>query len=355
MKFWQVALNALGVETGTASPLADSTHLESVNAAAQLATPPLAPLDRSRAMSIPVVRRARNLIASTIGRLPLVETLDPAAEPSRLLAQPELGRSRSNSITWLVDQLIFYPYAHWHVIERDARGFPTRVELLPNAVVSYDRATGAVKTPRGVNAADLIRFDSPDEGLLIAGADVLRRSITITAAASRAEANPVPALDLHNTGEEMTAEEVENLLTSWERARARRGVGYSSRGLEVRPLGASTENLLIEGRRQIDLELVRAIGLPAWAADVVISGSSLNYTNRESRNAELIDFTLSPFMTAISDRLSMPDVTPRGRVVTFDTDALVQPSREQRWKTLADGIAAGIITIEEARAEEGLT
>ncbi|MFD2674994.1 phage portal protein [Gulosibacter bifidus] len=356
MNLWQVALNALGVDavTGTASPHADSTHLESLNNAAAFATPPMPVIDRRAAMSIPVVRRARNLIASTIGRLPLVETVAPNAEPTKLLTQPEPGRTRANSITWLVDQLIFYPHAHWHVIDRNGRGYPTAVELLPYDAVSYDATTGAPTLPPGMSAANLIRFDSPDEGLLAAGADVLRRSLSITAAASRAESNPVPALDLHNNGEELTAAEIEQLLSSWERARARRGVAYSSRSLEVRPLGSSTENLLIEGRRQIDLELVRAIGLPAWAADVVISGSSLNYTNRESRNAELIDFTLAPYMTAITERLSLGDVTPSGRNVTFDTDALVKPSRENRWKTLEIGINAGIITAEEARKEEGL-
>lgn len=349
------------VNDGSWQPLspfaAEDNHLEAITHAAIFGDDLNAVhMNRERAMQLSVVSAARRKIAGTIGRLPLIATRDGAEiEPRQLLEQPEYGRPRSTTITWTVDALIFHPWAHWLITERDYMGFPSRIRLVPRHLENMNVAGELIAvgdTP--INPLDAIRIDSPTSGLLIDGADALRRAWIIAQAASKAEANPVPALDLHNTGEDLTSAEIEELLDSWENARRRRGVGYSSRGLEVKALGVSTEQLLISGRRHLDLELVRHLGVPAWAVDVIIEGSSLNYTNRASRNADLIDGALAPYMEAIADRLSMNDVTPRGQHVSFNTDELVKPLRAERLKMLGDAVAAGILTVEEARREEGL-
>ena len=363
MSIWTAAANALGlaprVETeGLASPWASSDHLETLTFAGLFGDVSAIGITRERAMSLDMVALGRRRIAATIGRLPLIETTrdgKPITEPRKLLEQPEEGLPRSSTLTWTVDNLLFYPSAYWIVTERDFAGWPVRVILADRARCGHDQHgqliayDGAPVDPRNV-----IRFDSPDGGLLHVAREDLARAHVLRAAASRAESNPVPALDLHNEGEDLRPDEIEDLLASWEKARARRGVGYSSRSLKVTPLGASTENLLIEGRRALDATLARHMGLPAWAADVAVAGSSLTYTNRESRNQELVDLTLAPYLTAIADRLSMGDVTPSTRRVTWDLDSLVRPSRKERFEVLANAISAGIMTVEEARREEGL-
>lgn len=362
-------LSALGLAPSPAVELAASftqplspfapadNHLERVAFAGLLAdTVDYVHMDRARAMQLSVIASGRRRIAGTIGRLPLIVTRsgEQLATP-QLLEQPEHGRTRSATITWTVDALIFYPYVHWLVTERDAAGWPSRVQLVPKQLeVLNDLGELVAVGDTPVNPINAIRFDAPDSGLLIDAADALRRAWIIAQAASKAEANPVPALDLHNSGEDLTQTEVDQLLDSWEQARRRRGVGYSSRGLEVRTLGVSTEQLLISGRRQLDLELARHLGVPAWAVDVSLEGSSLSYQNRASRNSELIDGALAPYLEAIASRLSLQDVTPRGQRVTFDTDELVKPLREERLKTLGQAVSDGILTIDEARASEGL-
>ena len=57
--------------------------------------------------------------------------------------------------------------------------------------------------------------------------------------------------------------------------------------------------------------------------DAVQSGSSLSYSNVESRLHELITFGISPMMDAIAARLSMDDIVPRGTSVNFDTSAIM--------------------------------
>lgn len=359
MGFLSAARAWLGFEQGASlpvSPWADSSHLEAVTWASLYGDVDAVRMDRSRAMQLSVVKAARRRIASTIGTLPLLMYRDGApVDTPRLLIQPEAGRTRSTTLTWTVDTLLFHPWAHWYITDRDYDGRPTRVQLVPESKETVDEHGRLIAIgDRRIDPRDAIRFDGPDSGALIDAADALRRAWLLGQAASKAEANPVPALDLHNTGEDLTSEEISELLDSWEAARRKRGVGYSSRGLEVRTLGAHTENLLISGRRQMDLELCRHFGIPAWAADVPVEGSSLTYTNRASRNSELIDGALAPYLEAIAGRLSLDDITPRGCSVTFDTDGLVKPLRAERLTMLGQAVAAGLLTIDEARAEEGL-
>lgn len=340
------------------SPWADSSHLAEVTLAHLYGLEESTPVTRSRAMRIPTISKARRIIAPGIGRLPLVAydaAGNPLVDQPAFLAQPEKGITRITTLTWTADELMFYPFTFWQVTQRDWRGFPRFVRHVPRehqAVDERGQLTQAFGEP--VRPEDGIRFDSPDSGILTDAADIIRRAIRLYAAASRAEDNPVPAVDLHNTGEDLTDEEIDALTSRWQAARARHGVGYSSRSLEVRALSTPPENLLLEGRREIALELARAVGVPAWAVDAPIDGQSLNYSNRASRNQELIDTALSPYMGAISARLSMPDVTPAGTSVKFNTDALTTPEPGDRYTALKTAIDAGIMTVDEARAMENL-
>lgn len=340
------------------SPWADSSHLAEITLAHLYGLEETTPISRARAMRIPTISKARRIIAPGIGRLPLVayDAADnPIPEQPAFLQQPEAGITRITTLTWTADELMFYPFTFWHVTKRDWRGFPRYVRHVPREHQGVNEHGQLIEAfGEKVRPEDGIRFDAPDSGILCDAADVIRRAIRLYAAASRAEDNPVPAVDLHNSGEDLTDEEIDALTSRWQAARARHGVGYSSRSLEVRPLSTPPENLLLDGRREIALELARACGVPAWAVDAPIDGQSLNYSNRASRNQELIDTALSPYMGAISARLSLPDVTPAGTSVRFNTDALTTPEPQERYAALKTAIDAGFLTIPEARAMENL-
>ena len=204
-----------------------------------------------------------------------------------------------------------------------------------DAMVDDGRLTHAWGRP--VEPADVIQFNSVDGGLLHDARETLQRALILVQAASLAESNPVPGLDIHNDGEELDRAEIEELLTSWQAARKQRGVGYSASPSRSTHSGHSVENLLIEGRKQIDVELVRHCGIPAWAADVAVEGASLNYQNRASRNWELIDLALSPYMNVLTSRLAMPDVTPRGWTVQLVIDDLVRDDQATRFANYKTG------------------
>ena len=313
-------------------------------------------VNRDKAMGLSVVSKARRVICTNIGRLTLETSKDgvPVPQQPSLLLQPERDRPLSETLTWTTDALYFYPQTWWIVQERDYFGWPTWVKLLDQADASVADGilTHAWGQPVGnrdgdIKPADVIQFNSVDGGLLHDARATLQRALILVAAASLAEDNPVPGLDIHNDGEELQQEEIEELLASWQAARRQRGVGYSSKAIKVTTLGNPVENLLIEGRKQIDLELVRLAGIPAWAADVPVEGASLNYQNRASRNWELIDLAMAPYMNVITSRLSMPDVTPRGWKTGLVLDEMVRDDVGTRYANYKTGLEAGFLTLEQ--------
>lgn len=340
------------------SPWADTSTLEKATFDHLLDMQENLPVTRNRAMKLPVIAKARRIIATNIGKLPLtVAGSDglPLPHQPLITTQPEPGLSRVTTLTWTADALMFYPFAFWLITSRDYQGFPKSVRWVPNDRAEVNDSGQLVRAfGERVAANDSIRFDSPDHGLLTDASDVIRRAIRLNAAASNAEDNPVPAVDLHNEGDDMTDEEIDTMIARWQRARRGSGVGYSSRSLTVNTLSSPPENLLIAGRREIILELARAAGVPAWAVDAPIEGSSMSYQNRASRNRELIDNSLSPYMEVITGRLSMNDVTPRGQTVEFLTDPMTRPEAKERYEAYKIAIDAGLMTKDEARAKEDL-
>jgi hypothetical protein len=318
-------------------------------------------VNRSAAMKIATVAKARNVVATTVGRLPLYNEKAGRRAPAQmpLLAQPERGVPLSTTLTWTVDALLFHPCTWWHVLERDTYGWPVWVEWIDRSRAELDSAGKLVKIDRRtVLPEDVIRFDSPlGTGLLDIARETLARATKLNRTAANAEENPVPSIDLHD--EDATAnlgtDEIEKLVKQWRDARTKGSVAYTPKRITAKPLGVQPEQLLIDGRKQIQLELTRHLNVPAWVLDVELGGSSLTYNNRQSRNAELIDLALAPYMTAIVDRLSMADVTPRGWRVKFDTDDLTKPDQQTRFTTYKTGVDGNFVTTEQIAEWEGWT
>lgn len=350
------ALVTPATETPAESPWADgeglTTHmLEDLYGLAKGIT-----VTRAKALSLDVVAKGRRIYAGQMSRMALYTAKDGKRAPKQmtLLAQPERDRAAASTIIWTVDQLYFWGRAWWIVEARDAYGWPAWVRRLERKDARFDSDGKLIEAwGQPVAARDVIEFEHIDGGLLTDAADIVRRGLIINAAAALAEDNPVPALDLHNEGEELSPKQIEELLTSWQNARRKRGVGYSSKSLKVNPLGPPVEGLLLSGRKAIDLSLARHVGLPAWALDVPLEGASLNYQNRASRNWELLDLGLSPYMTSIAARLSMGDVTPHGWSVQFDSDQLTREDMKTRFETYKIGKDGGFVDNTMIAAWEG--
>lgn len=342
------------------SRYSQDNHLERITLEDWLGTlPDHVTINRDAAMRIGAAAASRHTIAGTSGRLPLFLSDHKgvrATDQPAVLRQLERGVPLSTTLTWMFDSLFFYPCTWLVVRDRDAYGWPRWYEWVSQARADLDMDGNLVKIDgEPVRPEDVKRFDSPlGHGFLHNARKDLQRAIALNVSAALAEDNPVPTVELHNeTGIELTASEREKLLDDWSSARRRRGVAYTPKGLKVIAHGAAPEQLLIDARRSIAIEVVRHANLPAWAASTAVEGATMTYDNRSMRNWELIDLTLSPYFKQFSDRMSMNDITPRGSVVRIDTSELVMPDQKTRFEAYAIGRKHGFITNEWIAQQEG--
>lgn len=327
------------------------------------------PVTRAEAMSVPAMARARTIVCTTIGRAPLEVHSDPrplgaAVIPGdtyphdELIRQPEVSRPRYATLVDTADSLLFSGVALWHVVDRYAPstngGRPRRVEY-----VRLDRVTFDDKRDRWliddqpVDRADLLWFEGPHEGVLNFAGRALRAAVKLDRSANAQAANPVPAVELHQlTGDPLSDAEIDDLTGAWETALAGKGVAYTNEAVEVRTHGATAEQLLISGRNAAAVEIARTVGVPATAVDAVVPGSSMTYVNAQARSRELIDFGVAAYAEAITARLSLDDVLPRGVTVSFNYDPMVRESFSDRMAGYATAAAAGVYTVDELRMLE---
>ena len=315
---------------------------------------------RAEAMTVPAVARARNIICSTIGTLPLERyEFDGTHLPTiPLLAQPDFASPRSVTWTWLADSVFFYGVGYMQVTgvySEDSRPAglrwidPLRVQPVLNnnqtMVVGYELDGGRVPE---TGVGSLIAFNGPDEGLLRRAGRTLKTAIELENAAYRAAQEPAPQTVLKNSGMDMPSEKVTGLLTAWKQARQTRATAYLAPGLELQMVGFDPKSQqLVEARQFHASEIARACSIPAWYLNAEMA--SMTYSNTETERRNLIDFSLRQLMTAIEDRLSMFDITPRGVYVRFDLDDFLRGSMKERAEISTMLLDAGIINQAEAR------
>jgi len=367
--FWTRAWRWLNepVDLAIKSPeeWADSSHLIPVDLQSLFGITDASGIQitRGTALGLDVVAKGRRVLCTNLGRMKLVNKKagQVTAQQLAYLQQPEADRPLSQTLIWTADALYFYSRTWWIIQKRDAYGWPARggVKLLDRSDAEFDDDGKLVKAWGKDIAAEkwgVIQFDAPDGGLLHDGIRTLRRAIVLDRAASLAEENPVPSIDLHYTGTAPLEEhQVRELLTSWRNARAKYGAGFSDKTIDVKSLGIQDSQLLGTAQARMDVKLARQIGIPAWAADVALEGSTLNYQNRQSRAWELIDLYLATYTTAIADRLSMNDCTPIGWSTEFDDAILTRPDQKTRFETYAIGMEKGFIDQAWIEAQEGQT
>lgn len=339
-------------------------------------TDPVAPagrVSRRLALQVPTVKRCRDLIAGTLSTLP-VELFGPTHEAMAwsLMDQLEPDVPRSVTLARTFDDLLFEQVAWWRVLARGYHGFPTSVRRLEPRSVNvmknskvYVKANGQAQGMawEWVPDADLIRFDSPNEALLEAGARAIRAAALINAAAERF-ADGVPPMaylspkvgeadpDDEEEDEETGKTELQELLDNWATAEKTRATPYLGSAIEHNVVGWNPEQLqMADARREASLEIARVAGVDP--EDVGISTTSRTYQNSQDRRKQFTDFTLGSYRQAFEDRLSMDDVTPAGFRARMDLSAFMRSDDKTRMETWEIALRIGAMTDEEIREAEG--
>lgn len=317
---------------------------------------------KSQALTIPALARAHNIIAGTIGSLPINEYDDMDREvdkPRNLVTQPDPAVTRANTISSLVSDLIFYGAAYALIMEVDALGYPVHIRRidplritfntneLGTLVVSYNLDTQTLPN-QGVNS--LIVFNSMDpDGVLMRGGRTIKTAIELEAASFRMAQEPVPTMILTNDGYNLDAEQKTDLLAAFKRARRDRATAYVEGPIKMDVVGFDSAQMqLVEARQyQCGNEIARLMGIPAWYVNA--ESASATYSNVTAERRSLLDFGLRQHLCILEDRLSMNDVTPPNRKVRFDLDDFLRGNPDEQVALAVDLFSNGIIDVNEAR------
>lgn len=300
-------------------------------------------VNREAAMRIPAVRRGRQVIVGSIATCPLVahRTLPDGnveAVDRPLLEQPDPNTTRQFVLGWTVDDLLFHGISWWVVNGRDDQGYPTAVEWVSRTRLAVDLIARKVWVDGRDRTADMIRFDGPDEGVLAYQGDTLTTSQLLSQAVRKFARLDVPlgalklkegATELSNApgscgipGDDRSA--VDLLLDMWEDARRTRTTAYLNGAIDYDTFQLDAARIeLTEGRREQNADVARLMNLAPRYVNAP-NASGMTYTNVQSERQDLVDTTLSGFIAAIEQRLSMGDVTPRTQKVRLDVSGLLR-------------------------------
>lgn len=324
---------------------------------------------RDEALSVPAVLRGRNLLCS-IATLPLVQR-DPLDVVTRNALLEQIDPNVANVVTMAqtVEDLVFDAVSWWQVTGFGFDMFPMTARHLDVASVSIDPPPGARRPlPSGLDpagpgvyvhgvwtpAAQIIRFDSPNPAVLKAGARAIRRAILLDQAARLYSADPRP-LDYFTAAvnaDAMDDDEIAEFLAEWEATRRARSTGYVPPSVTYNTVAAPTaaDMQLVALQERASLEIANAFGLDP--EELGVSTTSRTYANVQDRRQDKINDVLAPYMRAITDRLSMPDVTRRGYRVEFELADYLKSNPTERWAVHKTAKEIGVMDPAEIRRVE---
>ena len=328
---------------------------------------------REEAMSVPTVARGRNIICSSIASIGL-EVIDRSTGMEiedgtpRVIRTPDPRVPGSATYVWTCEDLLFYGYAYWQITELFSdtyrvrsvqRVSPARVTIQTNSIateIEYYMVDGSPVPNSGIGS--LVVFNGNDEGLLNRAGKTIRTGAELERAAAMYAREPVPSMVLKSNGTALPADRITKLLDSWGAARRNRSTAFLNADVTMEAVGFDPEKLqLNQARSYVSTELARALGIPAYYVDAE-TGSSMTYSNATNQRQTLLDFSLIPLMTSISERLSMPDFVPQSQRVEYDLSDYLRGSDLERaniYKTLNSIVDANgnpAITVEEIRQAE---
>lgn len=296
------------------------------------------PPSRAEAMAVPAFGRARNIIATTLARLPLEvlagdTPVDP--QPSWPTRTDQLS-SPFHRMLWTIDDLLHYGESLW-VRDNGADGFPLSMSRVPywEWEVDADRQITVAGNP--VDADQVVYLPGIHDGVLDHGRRAIRAASMLEASALATSQRPF-RVELHQTTDEpMDDAQIAALVTAAKTALSTNdGILFTNSAIEAKVHPFDSSVLLVEGRNANDVNMARLASVPAALVDATSAGSSLTYETIEGRNQQAVDYGFAAYAAAVTSRLSMDDVVPRGQRVAFDLADLVGLHPHTTGPTLTD-------------------
>lgn len=314
----QAALTQPG---GGVQPISHDTWKQLLQLAGYSGSVP-ATVTRAEALRIPALLNGIKLLCGIAQQLPLVA--DPVGESDAFLAELDPRVAPGWTVAKTVDSLAFHQVAWWYVTGRTGRGFPRTVEWVAPHRINLANPEKPLLDQVPVAPSDLIRFDGVTEGLLDTGAEALQTALANVRAARAYATNPAPNVILTDADghDPLPAAEAKTYLDAAHATVKDNGWAYMA-GFKLTPVGWSARDLqLVEAREEDAIEMARLLSMPPHYLAAKQGGSTLTYANLGEVRRDLLEVGgLALLLVPIEQRLSMPDITPRGTRVSFDADS----------------------------------
>jgi HK97 family phage portal protein len=323
---------------------------------------------REQFMAIPSAARARNIICSTVGSLPLEQYnhfTNEHVRPNRVIMQPDPRVAGSAIYSWLAEDILLYGVGYGIILDAYAATDASRIRawtrVAPNRVyaslnansteIEYYTVDGKRVPPFGLGS--LIVFNGLDEGILNRAGRTIKAAAALEQAAEMYAKEPIPQMVLKSNGTNLAPERISKLLESWKTARNTRSTAFLNADVTLETLGFDPDKLqLNQARQYLALEISRAAGIPA--SFVSAETTSMTYSNMTAERKALIDFSLRPILTSIEQRLSQADFCPNGIETRFDLDDFLRGSALERAQVYEILNRIGAMSVEQIQEEEDL-
>jgi HK97 family phage portal protein len=327
-----------------------------------------AAVSRQTALSVPAIKRCRDLICGTIASIPLEyykkSTGEHIAAP-RWVEQPSKSQPRFETLYYTLDSLLMFGVSYWRITEvyqEDSR--MANAEWVGNGRVSFETDpmshyitqyyVDGIPVPMS-GLGSLITFQK-DEGILATGARTIQAAVDVQKAAAIAASTPMASGILKNTGADLPPAEVSGLLSAWKRSRLNNSTAYLTSTLEFQGTQFSPKDMLYnEAIQNLATECARLCSVDPYYVSAS-QNTTMTYANVQDERKQMVAFTLQPYVSAIESRLSMDDISTAGHYVKFALDdTFLRTEPMERLLVLEKMLALGLITTEQAMEMEDLS
>jgi HK97 family phage portal protein len=320
--------------------------------------------------SLPTVVAGRTLTADVVATMPMVATsgVQRVRPTPAVLRRPDPRESYRTTIERIVNQLTRHGVCWYRLFDTGADGWPLAIRIVDRPRVAWELSATADEVTAvwidGVRVPDpitkhvrYISFRNDPGPTGTAPLNDVFDSLELLVAAYRYHAayygNQAPPYALKHE-QRYTATQATEFMDQWLAARETGRPGFLSGGVSLEqynPVSAA-DAMLLDAVNYLDAVAARVQLIPPSLLNVE-AHSSLTYATTLDELRRWLTLTLMPQYLARIEA-SFSDLLPRGQVATFDTSALLRMDFASRIATYAQSIAAGIHSVAEVRAMEGL-
>lgn len=319
-------------------------------------------------LTLSTVFRGVQVLQTAIASLPIHEYKNDVKldNVSTLIAQPDKARTRRDFISDIVASLVLDGNAFIRLVRFN--GEVVNCEVLPPSLVTVENLSKDIAVPtltyhyigKTYGADDIahLKFLNMPGQLRGLGPISAARAEIVSAQQAR-DYKAKFYNDSSNikgylkTEQTVPPEALRKLKDDWNKQGESSTVRAISAGLTYIPLDLKPADLqFLETQKFDTTQIARLLGIPASIMLAAVDGSNLTYSNIEQSWIEFADYTLSAYTGEIEELFNR--LLPRGRTARFDWDSSRRADMSERLNAYKTAIDAGIYTVNEVRAKEGL-